>query len=411
MNFESVSEAVNFEIENAMRDLQNKWDLVSLEKCIVEFIDYRGKAPPKTERGIPLITARNVRKGYLDFSVKEYIDEKKFKDWMVRGIPSIGDVLFTTEAPLGNVSMYPLGTFALGQRLVTLRPDRAILEGNFLMYFLLSKEGQSAIKFRKSGTTADGIKQSELRKIKIPLPPLPEQKKIAEILSCWDEAIEKTEKLIEAKEKLKRGLMQKLLSGGMRNKEYKQNWRSYELNNFISINKKKVDPKKNKEKLICIELEHIESATGRITGSILSTDLLSTKNYFEVGNILFGKLRPYLKKYAKPEFAGICSSEIWVLNSDPKICTSNYLFYLVQSNRFITLANASTGTKMPRADWSYMSGHIFSLPSLEEQMLISNILNYLDCEKNNLKSMSGNFSKQKSALMQQLLTGKTRVKI
>ncbi|SUZ33981.1 hypothetical protein ROE7235_03762 [Roseibaca ekhonensis] len=83
------------------------WKTAPINDWLSKLIDYRGKAPPKTETGVPLITARNVKMGYLDFKADEYIDKDMFETWMNRGRPKPGDVLFTTEAPLGNVAQYP----------------------------------------------------------------------------------------------------------------------------------------------------------------------------------------------------------------------------------------------------------------------------------------------------------------
>ena len=92
-----------------------EWVCEKLSSCLEKVIDYRGKAPPKSEFGVPLITARNVRFGWLDMSIDEYIEADDYEGWMSKGIPKTGDVLFTTEAPLGNVALFPSnGKFALG---------------------------------------------------------------------------------------------------------------------------------------------------------------------------------------------------------------------------------------------------------------------------------------------------------
>ena len=151
-------------------------------------------------------------------------------------------------------------------------------------------------------------------------------------------------------------------------------WKMYELDLICSLEKKRHDPKKEKLNLPCIELEHVSQKTGHILGSTESNFQRSSKTFFSSQNVLFGKLRPYLRKYALPMAAGVCSSEFWVLKPDIKICSREYLFYLIQTDKFIQLANVSCGSKMPRADWSYMSNKAFAVPSSTIQKKIITIL-------------------------------------
>ena len=136
----------------------------------------------------------------------------------------------------------------------------------------------------------------------------------------------------------------------------------------------------------------------------------NTKNKFKKGQVLFGKLRPYLQKYWLAEYDGVCSSEVWVLNSKNKKCSNEFLFRLVQSSRFIQVANVSSGSKMPRADWDYVSTFPFTLPSLPEQKVIAHILSLMDTAINKNKQLIAKKELQKKWLMQNLLTGKRRLK-
>jgi type I restriction enzyme S subunit len=206
-----------------MRDL---WPQQHLANILADIIDYRGKAPPKSDCGVQLITARNVRPGHIDLSHKEFIPESEYDSWMNRGLPSAGDILFTTEAPLGNACMYPgNGKFAVGQRIVTLRPKQELMNPHFLCCFLQSEEGQTRISFRSTGSTAKGIKARELEKILVPVPPLEHQRKIAEILHTWDEAIEKLRLLQAAKDRRLDALRSALLFGSLRTEGKRANWR------------------------------------------------------------------------------------------------------------------------------------------------------------------------------------------
>ncbi len=165
------------------------WDVKPLDEVVEHFIDYRGKTPNKTNQGIPLITAKIVKDGRL-LEANEYIAEEDYDEWMTRGYPEIDDVVLTTEAPLGEVALIKDKNVALAQRIITLRGYRDKLDNKFLKYWFQSEYGQYELDSRASGTTVFGIKASVLKKVPLPVPPLPEQKAIASVLSSLDDKID-----------------------------------------------------------------------------------------------------------------------------------------------------------------------------------------------------------------------------
>ncbi|WP_271855119.1 restriction endonuclease subunit S [Patiriisocius marinus] len=169
--------------------MPQNWKTYKLEDALECLIDYRGKTPKKTTSGIPLVTAKIVKKGVIQ-EPKEFIAESDYKGWMIRGFPEIGDVVLTTEAPLGEVAIIKDKHIALAQRIITLRGKKGILSSSYLKYFLQSTVGQNRLVARESGTTVTGIKQSELRKLKVDCPSYEEQTAIANILSTIDAKIE-----------------------------------------------------------------------------------------------------------------------------------------------------------------------------------------------------------------------------
>lgn len=183
-------------------------------------------------------------------------------------------------------------------------------------------------------------------------------------------------------------------------------FKQIELDNIIELRKEKYNPLESDTNKPCIELEHFDQGTGQINGYIPSLEQKSIKNIFYKGDVLFGKLRPYLKKYWLAEFDGVCSSEAWVLKpKNNNIITKKFLFYLVQSELFIRIANISSGSKMPRADWNYISEYPFSIPPLEEQEKIAEIL--LTCDKaiHLTTQIITQLKQRNQGLAQQLLTG------
>ncbi len=180
---------------------------------ITQFIDYRGKTPTKTENGVPLLTAKNVKIGYISNEPREFIAEKDYIPWMRRGFPKEGDILFTTEAPLGNVAR--LGKFdkiALAQRIITFQCSKE-LNSYYLLYALLSEKVKNRIGIQSTGSTVTGIRSKELKKIKIPLPPLHLQQKFAKIVEKVEKLKEKQKQSKEKIDNLFNSLMQKAFKG------------------------------------------------------------------------------------------------------------------------------------------------------------------------------------------------------
>lgn len=165
------------------------FETFKMEDALECLIDYRGKTPHKSETGIMTLSARSVREGYIDYSQCYFISEDEYKRFMVRGIPQIGDVLLTTEAPLGVTARLDRDDVAIAQRLLTIRGKENVLDTGYLYYYLKSPEGQAKLREKESGTTVTGIKQSEFRKIYISVPDIKNQRKIASVLTALDEKI------------------------------------------------------------------------------------------------------------------------------------------------------------------------------------------------------------------------------
>jgi type I restriction enzyme S subunit len=135
------------------------------------FIDYRGKTPTKGAGGIRLITAKNVRPRHLSLDPEEFISEPDYVRWMTRGLPEMGDVLFTTEAPLGNATVVRLTErFALAQRVIDFRPYGAI-DPDFLVLQLTAPPFQRILEQTATGLTAKGIKAAKLKRLPLAVPP------------------------------------------------------------------------------------------------------------------------------------------------------------------------------------------------------------------------------------------------
>lgn len=172
-----------------------KFNIVKMEDALDSIIDYRGKTPKKSENGIMTLSAKSVKNNYIDYSQCYYISEDEYHHFMVRGFPQKGDILLTTEAPLGMVARLDREDVAIAQRLLTLRGKKDVLDNDYLLYYLQSPRGQASIKARETGTTVTGIKQSEFRKIELKLPSYAIQRKISGILRTVDDKIALNDKI------------------------------------------------------------------------------------------------------------------------------------------------------------------------------------------------------------------------
>jgi len=146
---------------------------------LFRFIDYRGKSPKKSDHGKRLISAKNIEKGYLSNEPVEYLSEKTYRDWMSRGFPKKGDILFVTE---GHTMGFAASNdredeFALAQRIITLQPWHP-LETRCFLFFMMSSLFQDLIRLNATGSAAVGIKAARLRGLPLPFPPVAEQREI-----------------------------------------------------------------------------------------------------------------------------------------------------------------------------------------------------------------------------------------
>jgi type I restriction enzyme S subunit len=187
----------------------------------IHFIDYRGKTPVKTECGLRLITAKNVKMGYLQETPQEFIAPTSYDAWMTRGIPRKGDVLFTTEAPLANVAQLDTNEkVAFAQRIIIMQPDETKLDSAFLKYLLLSGPVQQRIRAKGTGATVQGIKASLLKLIEISFPAeVSAQRQFVTKLDALSEETERLEfnyqRKLDALDALKKSLLYQAFTGAL----------------------------------------------------------------------------------------------------------------------------------------------------------------------------------------------------
>ena len=229
------------------------------------------------------------------------------------------------------------------------------------------------------------------------LPSTDEQDKIASFLSFLTQRIDAQQKYVATLKKYKRGLLSNLfgekITQGCTTK-------SYYFSEIAQRRSEKYDPSSGSE-YPCVELENIEQETGKILATVPSTAQSSIKNIAMPGDTLFGKLRPYLRKYAFAKKTMACSSEIWALIPSD-VVLPKFLFYLVQTEYFLRVANISSGTKMPRAEWSNIEKAEFFIPDFSVQRKVVSLLEGLDQKITFADSTLLSLNRLKASLLQHL---------
>ncbi len=276
-------------MENALKleamdiEIPDTWRMVKLNS-ILAFVDYRGKTPNKIEKGIFLITASNIKKGYMDYTRKEYISEKEYKVRQSRGITSKGDLLFTTEAPLGNAALCDLDITSCGQRIITMQKycDNTVCLELF-MYFILSPAFQNELQDNCTGITAKGIKADKLKHLLIPFPPIEEQQRIVDkinkIMPKIDE-YEKIEKELEAlKKEFPTNMKDALLQAAMQGKLTEQ------LESDSSVDELLVAIKEEKKELIAQKKIKKEKPLSDIEEEENSFNIPENWRWVRLGNV------------------------------------------------------------------------------------------------------------------------------
>lgn len=264
-------------------------------------------------------------------------------------------------------------------------------------YLNSSARARKKLSVLAVGTSQVVLSFEALKSAKFDLPCKEEQDKIASLLECLNERIDLQRSFVDALKKYKRGLLSNLfgekITQGCTTK-------SYYFSEIAQRRSEKYEPSSGIE-YPCVELENIEQETGKILATVPSTAQSSIKNIAMSGDTLFGKLRPYLRKYAFAKKTMACSSEIWALIPSD-VVLPKFLFYLVQTEQFLRVANISSGTKMPRAEWSNIEKAEFFIPDFSVQRKVVSLLEGLDQKITFADSTLLSLNKLKASLLQQL---------
>ncbi|MGP8288787.1 restriction endonuclease subunit S [Vreelandella zhanjiangensis] len=384
------------------------------------------KAVELVDEGVPFLTSKVLAgNGTINTQKFDFITLDKHSKLKKAHIQP-RDILFTNRgANVGTIAIVPdwIDTANIGPQLTLIRSSETVDSG-YLFQFLKSTFFQRQVKQQDSGSAMNffGIKDTE--KFQILTPPLPEQKKIAQILSTWDQAITATERLLENSQQRKKGLMQQLLTGKKRLPEFEGEWKETTLESVGKISSAGVDKKiVNDEKSARLlnyldvfrrefifdhELTHVVTAPDR---KIANCDVRKGDVFFTPSSETRGEVG--IPAVAVEDMPGVVYSYHVVRFRPNHPLDLNFSAYAFQTDEFRSqtyrLCDGS-GQRYVLSQDDFRSIRI-TIPGLEEQEAIGHLLKAASDEILALRDRINCLKEEKKALMQQLLTGKRRVQV
>ena len=376
------------------------WEVVKLSEIFSK--SFYGTSDSTNEIGkYPVLRMGNMQNGTLDLKDLVYLDlvEKEFKKYQLKK----GDILLNRTNSyelVGKISLFDLdGDYLSASYIVAYRPNFKVLNSIFINNLLNTTYFQNKIRtIATKGVSQANINPTSFKEvINIPLPPLKEQEKIAEILTTWDEAISKQTELLRAKELLKIALMQKLLSGEVRFSGFSDEWEEVRLGEICKITTGKLNANAMVENgqytfFTCAR------ETYKINEFAFDTEaLLVSGNGANVGYIHYfkGKFNAYQRTYVLDDF----EHDIFLIK------------YLLDKYLSLQISREKNEGNTPYITLPTLTKMKLKLPSLAEQQKIAEVLSLADDEINLLKNELEELKLQKKALMQKLLSGQVRVKV
>ncbi|MGH2279621.1 restriction endonuclease subunit S [Aliarcobacter sp. ERUVET-7] len=400
-----------------MSNLPKGWELVQFDK-VCDIRDGTHDSPKYIENGVPFITSKHLTDNGIDFTETNYISEENHIEFSKRSKVDNGDILFGMIGTIGKpVIVNTDFEFSIKNVALLKLSSNELLSNIYVLNLLKSNIIINQFLKLSNGGVQSFIALGMIRKLKIPLPPIEEQKKIADILSTVDKKIAFVEENINATEELKKALMQKLLTEGIGHTEFKdselgripQSWEVVKFKEItkvrqglqIPISKRKKEKCENCYEYITIqfiknnkEVEYIENPQKTVICT--ENDILMTRT----GNT--GIVVTNVK--------GVFHNNFFLIDFDRNEISKEYLVYYLNSNsiqkEILLRAGATTIPDLNHGDFYSIK---FISPPLEEQKQIAEILSTVDNKLENLKEKKQSFEELKKGLMQKLLTGEVRV--
>ena len=373
---------------------------------------------------IPWVTTGELRETQIN-DTKEKLTKKAIEDYPSLKIYQIDTLLIAMYgATIGRLGI--LGVPACVNQACCAFAKPKHLNTKFVYYWFMFT--RNYIIGMSYGGGQPNINQNLLKNITILAPDLKEQRLIADYLDYYtsliDEAISKQGRLIELLEEKRIAIINSAVTKGLdpsvKMKPSGIEWIG-DIPETWAVKKLKrttnnINEKGSNDSLPFVGLEHIVSGVGKFI-DLFDYEKKLSNDYpiFYPDDILFGKLRPYLRKYLKANMKGCCSTDILIIRANRQYWLEKYLFYLIQSEAFISLSIATSyGTKMPRSSWEKLGVFDVCIPPLSEQRTIAD---YLDCQTSFIddaisksKTLVETLREKRTALISAVVTGKIDVR-
>jgi len=407
-------------------EVPEHWEVNFLVKVLSSLVDYRGRTPKKVnpdENGMFLVTARNIKKGCIDYSLsKEFVDIDDVQSLLNRGKPKIGDVLFTTEAPLGEVANVDREDFALAQRIIKFRGKRNSLNNYFMKYWLVSSVFQNTLQRNATGSTALGLKGSKVRLLNIVLPKLPEQTAIAAYLNTKTAQIDRKIDLLTQKAiqygKLKQSLINETVTRG--------------LDKTVAMKDSGVEwigevPEHWEIKRVKDELENLDYKRMPLSGEVRGQMTEQVFDYYGASGVI-DKVESYI--FDEPliligedganllmrnsPLAFIARGKYWVNNHAhilrPKKGSLHFLCYLLEAFDYTILIS---GSAQPKLTAGNLNSVLLMIPPISEQQAIADYLDtktaHIDNIVTTINTQIDKLKELRKTLINDVVTGKIKV--
>lgn len=387
--------------------IPEEWEIVKLGECgeLLNGLTYSPKSIDS--KGVLVLRSSNVQKGRISFldNVFVLVEDGDYNPVLENDI--LICVRNGSKKLIGKSALIPIGCqgMAFGAFMSLFRSE----QNKYLKHVFDSIYFKKEVH-RNLGATINSINGGNLKKFKIPLPPLPEQKKIAQILSTWDQSIEKTQSLIQKMQLRKKGLMQQLLTGDKRLPGFNGVW-NYAKASDIFVNH--TDKSHNGDLEVLSATQEHGVIPRSQTGIDIKYDPASLKNYKRIneGDFIIS-LRSFQGGIEYSVYDGLVSPAYTVLKNKVEISKKFYECYL-KTETFIKRLNSiiygiRDGKQISYKDFGTLKIHY---PPIKEQIAIAQVLTQADEEIQQTKNYLAQLQQQKKGLMQQLLTGQKRVAI
>jgi len=427
--------------ETPISKIPEDWEVKKLAEVTVDIKDTEHKIPKKVEHGVPFVSINYMIK-FPDHNFVinendpnlEFISEEEFLNHQKRFNVELGDILYSKWGTIGQAKFVNTRRkFIASCAIALIKPNKKMANPLFLTYVLNSRQiKRQIIPVSKTSTRAE-FHIGHIKKLKIPFPPLLEQKAIAYILSTVDEAIQKTDEIIAKTERLKKGLLQELLTKGIGHKEFKdteigripKDWEVVRLKDVaIEIKPGFACGKRDENGVIQLRMDSIGTdgwINTRAYVKIPAPDNIDIEKYLlRPGDILFtntsgsleliGKTALYRGEFARCTY----SNHLTRVRVRKEKATSEWVFYVLlkywTSGLFKVLKVTQAGGQKSVGK-NVLINLKLPLPSLKEQRKIGEVLSTVDMKLKFEKERKEKLQRIKKALMDLLLTGKIRVKV